>query len=174
MTDIETLVEVWIGRVVANHKSSDTHLKYACIAAAQVVGSYSGATQVIAHDTQRSVSTVENWAHAFRLYRDTRRGDKLARKLWRELPASHWWLAYDIQQAGYDALYYLLKAYQHHWSGRDMLAEYKLDREAGTAPVIFKRACLSFFGLASELMKHTEQLTPLQLEAVEMVREAFQ
>lgn len=169
----ESLIDVWVDRIVNNHRDSDMSLKYACIHAAQVVGGYDGATGVIAKRTKRSVSTVENWAHAFRLYVELRQSNKLARKLWRELPASHWWLAYDIQQAGYDAMYYLLKAFQHHWSGRDMLKEFAKDREAGTSPIIFKRACLSMFGLASELLKHVKQLTPLQLEAVELVQEAF-
>lgn len=170
---METLVDIWIERIVANHKSSDTHLKYACINAAQVVGSYSGATQVIAQRTKRSVSSVENWAHAFRLYKELRQIDRNARVYWRLLPASHWWLAYDIQQAGYDALHYLTNAYLHKWSGREMMQEYKRDTEAGTAPIVFKRAVHSFFGLASELLKHVQKLTPFQIEAIEMVQEAF-
>jgi len=174
MNDIETLVDAWIDRVVVYHKGSDTHLKCACIAAAQVVGSYSGATQVIAHETSRSVSSIENWAHAFRLYKEIRKTDRLARKLWRELPASHWWLAYDIQQSGYDALYYLLKAYEHNWSGRDMLKEYKQDRDAGAAPIVFKRVILSFRGLADELsLKHLGSLNAEQIDAVTRVRKAF-
>jgi len=173
MNHPEALIDTWIERIIANHRDSDMSLKYACIQAAQVVGSYSGATQVIAKATKRSVASVENWAHAFRLYKELRQENKLARVLWRALPASHWWLAYDIQRAGYDALYYLTAANQHDWSGREMMQEYKRDMEAGTAPIVFRRACLSLFGLASELLKHVKQLTPFQLEAVEMVQEAF-
>jgi hypothetical protein len=172
MNDIEQLVDTWVNRVVAYHAGSDTSLKCACVVAAQVVGSYSGATGVIAKETKRSVSSVENWAHGFRLYKELRRDHPLARQLWRDLPASHWWLAYDIQQAGFDAYYYLVLAYQHPWSGRDMLNEWKRDREAGSAPIVFKRACISFFGLASELEKST-QLTKPQREAVALVKKVF-
>jgi len=171
----EALIDTWKDRVIQYHKGSDTSLKAACIVAAQVVGSYSGMTQVIAKETNRHVSSVENWAHGFRLYKELRQVDKLARKLWRELPASHWWLAYDIQQAGHEALYYLLKAYQHHWSGRDMLQEYKRDIESGNAPIQYKRVIISFRGLAEELsLKHLGSLTPPQVAAVIAVRKAFQ
>lgn len=173
MNDIEQLVDTWVGRVVSYHAGSDASLKCACIVAAQVVGSYSGTTGVIAKETKRSVSSVENWAHAFRLYKELRQTDKLARVLWRKLPCSHWWLAYDIQAAGYDALYYLTMAIQNDMSGRDMLQEWKRDREAGNAPIVFKRACLSFFGLASELEKQAGKLNPAQRKAIAMVKEAF-
>jgi hypothetical protein len=173
MNDIEQLVDTWVYRVVAYHAGSDTSLKKACIVAAQVVGSYSGATGIIARDTRRSVASVENWAHAFRLYKELRKTDKLARVLWRELPCSHWWLAYDIQQSGYDALYYLTMAMQNAMSGRDMLNEWKRDREAGSAPIVFKRACISFFGLASELEKHKRQLSVKQVETLAMVKKYF-
>jgi len=173
--DIETLVEAWIQRTVDYHNDSDKRLKYACITAAQVVGSYSGATQTIAKQTKRSVSSVENWAHAFRLYSDLRKnGNRIrVRTLFRTLPASHWWLAYDIQQSGYDALYYLENANLHHWSGRDMLKEFAREREAGNAPLIFKQACRTMFGLASELLKQAARLTEAQHNAILNVIESF-
>lgn len=171
----EGLIDVWIERVVVNHKGSDTCLKFACIAAAQVVGSYSGATGVIAQRTKRSTSSVENWAHAFRLYKELRKESPSARELWRSLPASHWWLAYDIQTAGYNALYYLANADLHNWSGRDMLKEYKQDRENGGAPMVLKRACHALHELAKEISnKHIGQLTIEQQKAVLAVRKAFE
>jgi hypothetical protein len=90
------------------------------------------------------------------------------------LPASHWWLAYDIQTSGYDALYYLDNADKHAWSGRDMLKEWRQDRENGGAPLILKRACYAFAELAKELsQKHIGQLTTEQQKAVIAVRKAF-
>lgn len=175
--DIEVLVDKRINQIVAFQNGSDSCVKYSCIAAFYVVGSYSGATDIIAKQTKRSVSSVQNWAHAFRLYKSLRSNGnrKSARALWRNLPASHWWLAYDIQQAGYDALYYLDNAQKHNWSGRDMLREYRQDREGGGAPLVLKHACFAFAELAKELSnKHIGQLTPEQVKAVIAVRKAFE
>jgi len=175
MSDMETIIDKRIHQAVVFHKGSDMCVKYACIAAAQVVGTYSDATEEIARLSRRSVSSVQNWAHAFRLYKELRKIDAcVSRSLWRILPASHWWLAYDIQQAGFDALYYLANAATHNWSGRDMLKEFARDREAGNAPLIFRRACLSFRGLADELVKRVNDLTAEQLTAVQAVRKAFE
>jgi hypothetical protein len=176
MNDIEQLVDTWVNRVVAYHAGSDTSLKCACIVAAQVVGSYSGTTQLIAKETKRSVSSIENWAHGFWLYKELRANGSrtIARKLWRELPASHWWKAYDIQRAGYDAAYYLLFAFQHSVSGRGMMGEFEKDRNAGNAPLVFSRAKIAIYGLAVEMMKHKSDMTPEQIAAITAVRKAFE
>jgi hypothetical protein len=171
------MVEKRISQIVTYHRGSDIQIKAACIAAARVVGSYDGTTGVIAKQTKRSVASVENWAHAFRLYNELRTNladFRRVRCLWRSLPASHWWLAYDIQTSGYDALYYLDNADKHAWSGRDMLKEWRQDRENGGAPLILKRACYAFAELAKELsQKHIGQLTTEQQKAVIAVRKAF-
>lgn len=175
---VESLLDSRVERTARFAASSDTHLKYACIVAASVVGTYSGVTQEIAKRTKRSVSSVENWAHAFWLYVELRKAQtrhfdfQCIRVLWRVLPASTWWLAYDIQRAGYNALSYLNMAAAHKWSGRAMMGEFDKDLHAGLAPLIFSRAVLSFRGLADELAK-SRQLTEQQAQAVEMVQEAF-
>lgn len=175
MTNIESLLDSRVERAARYAASSDAALKYACLVASTVVGTYSGITQEIARRTRRSVSSVENWAHAGKLYKALRKENiqpgkfRFVRTLWRSLPASHWWLAYDIQQSGYDALNYLQNAFMHSWSGRAMMGEFDKDLHAGTAPLIFSRAVLSFRGLADELAK-SRQLTAQQAAAVEMVR----
>jgi len=170
----ESLIDNWIARAIAYDKSSDTSLKYHCINASPVVGKYrNGGTKAIADGIQRSISTVENHAHAHWLYEELRKVNmKVARRLWRDLPASHWWLAYDIQRAGYEALHYLDFAAAHHWSGRDMLEQYKKDLEAGNAPIQFKRLCVSIRGLAVELLSRREA-TPEQIKAAQAVQKAF-
>jgi hypothetical protein len=174
----ETVVDRWIARTIAYNKGSDTHLKYACINASPVVGKYAlGGTKAIADGIQRSVSTVENYAHAHWLYMELRKNKKdlrRVRELWRILPASHWWQAWDIQQAGYEAFSYLHYAQCNHWSGRDMMQEYKRDREIGNAPILFHRACRSIFGLASELLKQTERLTEAQHMALLSIVDTFE
>lgn len=175
MTLAESQLDARIARVVRYDLNSDLSLKYACLGAETVVGTYSGVTGEIAKLRKRSVATVENWAHAARLYKTLRKTDrKIARHLFRELPASHWWLAYDIQVKGYDAGHYLLKAFQHSWSGRAMLGEFDKDMQAGNAPLIFRRACVTFYGLAVELSKQHKQLTKEQFKAVEAVQKAFE
>lgn len=173
----EQLIDKWIENIIRWHADSDTSLKRACIAAGRVVGSYNGSTGVIAGATNRSAATVENWAHAWRLYAEIRKGVNRMRVriLFRELPASHWWLAYDIQRAGYDALYYLTNAHAHHYSGREMLREYAADREAGYAPMLFARAASVLRSLADELdSKYGERLNRRQRAALKAVREAFE
>ena len=169
-------IDLHIKRTVDFVANSDLGLKYAMIAASPVVGSYDGTTQEIARLTRRSVSTVENWAHGHWCYKSLRANGnkKLARKLWRELTPTHWWKAYEIMQDGYDALYYLLNAFQHGWSSRGMMAEYDKERQAGHAPIQFKRAKVAIFGLASELQKQAAQLSEAQRIAVLGVLEAFQ
>lgn len=150
----EGIIDKRIRQVVDFSKSSDTHGKYACIAASLIVGTYSHATQQMATQCKRHVSTIENWAHAHWLYVEVRREyPHIARGLWRQLPASHWWLAYDIQTKGYDALHYLTNARTHSWSGREMMQEYKKDMEAGNAPMVLKRALIAFRGLGDELLR---------------------
>jgi len=172
----EGTIDARIARVVRFGLDSELSLKKACIVAASVVGTYSGVTQEIAKRTKRSVSTIENWAHAFRLYEQLRKfNHDVSWCLWRELPASHWWLAYDIQAKGYDALHYLTMAEHHSWSGRDMMQEFKRDFEAGNAPMIRARALLSFRGLADELMAglsapRREQAERLLREFVECIK----
>lgn len=175
----ESLVDIWIDRAAEYYGDSDLRLKMAGIVSDTVVGKYKlGGTSAIAKKTKHSVASVQNWAHAFRLYKTLRvaggrlGGFFLVRSLWRSLPASHWWLAYDIQQSGFDALYYLENAELHHWSGRDMMQEYKREREGGLAPLVFHHACHSFLSLANELSKRSE-LTQGQKKAIELVRKEF-
>ena len=172
----EQNIDLHIKRAVEFAKGSDTGLKYACIAAGPVVGTYDGTTNEIARLTNRSVSTVENYAHGFWLYKELRSNGSrtIARKLWRELPASHWWKAYDIQRAGYDAAYYLLFAFQHSVSGRGMMGEFEKDRNAGNAPLVFSRAKIAIYGLAVEMMKHKSDMTTEQIAAITAVRKAFE
>ena len=173
----ESAIDRHIERAISYYGRSDTGLKYTCIACSPVVGSYDGTTQAIAHEIQRSVSTVENYAHAHWLYKGLRRSSngskKLVRTLWRELPASHWWQAWNIFENGYDALYYLTLAYQHKFSGRAMMGEYRKDIEAGNAPLIFRRAMSTIYGLAGELLKHSQSLTEGQRIALLSVQDEF-
>lgn len=179
MANYESVVDRWVERAIEHYGNSDMQLKMSCIVASAVVGTYSGGAQVIAKAINRSVSTVENHAHAGKLYKALRRDAvtsiafRHVRNLWRALPASHWWLAYDIQQAGYKALNYLAMADFHGWSGRAMMGEFDKDLHAGTAPLIFSRAVLSFRGLADELYKRPNSLTDRQLAAVCEVLDAF-
>jgi hypothetical protein len=172
---LEQTVDKRISQAAEFFGKSDRQLKFTCIAASPVVGTYDGGTQEIAKRILRSVSTVENYAHAFWLYRDLRANGHKARvrAMWRSLPASHWWQAYDIHKAGYDTFYYLNNADLNKWSGRDMMFEYRRDREAGNAPLVFARAVFAFRGLADELLK-SKTLTPKQRAALQAVREAFQ
>jgi len=171
----ESIVDKRIGQVEYYNNGSDTRLKCACIASSKIVGSYSAATAQIAKEAKRSVSTVQNWAHAHWLYLELRRNrtdTRRARQLWRSLPASHWWQAYDIQNNGYDALYYLYMAAEHNMGGREMMENYKSDIMAGNAPLVFARAKIAFHGLANELLKRKE-LTSKQRAAAEAARDAF-
>lgn len=150
----EHLIDRRIAQTVKYIDGSDLGVKCACIAASNVVGSYDGTTQEIARLTRRSISTVQNWAHAHWMYKAARKANvKLARKLWRELPPTHFWRAWDIHQAGYDALYYLNAAHQNGWSSKGMMGEWDKDRNAGNAPLQYRRAVISLVGLARELLK---------------------
>ena len=169
----EGLIDKRVDQAIEWANSSQTYIKYIAIAAAQVVGTYSGTTEAIAAQTKRQVSTVQNWAHAFNLYKLLRK-DKHMRGLWRKLPISFWWIAWSFQQAGYEADLYLLNADAHGWSTRDMREEYKRDVEAGTAPLQFERVKTTIRGLADELAKRHTLLTPEQIAAVQAVRKAFQ
>jgi hypothetical protein len=171
---LEQTVDKRITQAAEFFGKSDMQLKYTCIAASPVVGTYSGGTEEIAKRILRSVSTVENYAHGHWCYRDLRaNGNKQrVRAMWRSLPASHWWQAWDIHKAGYDAYFYLNNADLNQWSGRDMMFEYRRDREAGNAPLVFSRAVLAFRGLAIELQKY--KLNSKQRAAVEAVKEAFE
>ena len=173
--NIESMIDNRIARVVKFGHESDWRLKMACVAAASVVGTYSGVTQEMAKQTKRSVSTIENYAHAFRLYAELRSDPAFflqSRRLWRALPSSHWWLAYDIQTKGYDARRYLQNAEWNGWSGREMMQEFKKDMEAGNAPMQIQRVKIAFRGMAQEL-KDNPDLTPAQAAAVDAVEEAF-
>lgn len=173
----EALVDRWIERAASYHGNSDTSLKYACITASPVVRKYNGGTAEIAKLTKRSSSSVESWAHAHWLYVELRRNlsdFQRVRILWRTLPASHWWLAYDIQRLGYDAFYYLDNADLHSWSGRDMMREYSVDMERRNGhkpPIPFERACIRFKTWADEMMLYS--LTPGQTAAVKAVQKEF-
>lgn len=182
MSDIltESIVDKRIQQAIDFSGDSDTRLKYACIAASRIVGTYSDGTQKIAKARRRHVSTVENWAHAHWLYVSLRNDPqnqpekKLIRTLWRTMPASHWWLAYDIYAKGYDALHYLANAGMHGWSGRDMMQEYRKDMEAGNAPMVIRRVIVTFKGLADELLdRYVFDLTFDQIAALQKVQEVF-
>ena len=175
MTMPEGNVDRHIERAAKFYGASDTCLKFTCIAASPIVGTYNGGTEAIARSILRSVSTVENYAHAHWLYRDLRtNGNRIrVRILWRSLPASHWWQAYDIHKNGYDAFYYLNNADLNKWSGRDMMFEYRRDREAGSAPLVFSRMILALCGLVAELEKQ-KSITIEQRAALVAVRKAFE
>lgn len=153
----EHLIDRRINQTVQYIDNSDLGVKLACVAASNVVGTYDGTTQEIARQTRRSVSTVQNWAHAHWMYKAARQANvKLARRLWRELPPTHFWRAWDIHQAGYDALYYLQAAHQNNWSSKGMMGEWDKDRNAGNAPLQYRRAVISLVGLARELLKQVK------------------
>lgn len=153
----EYLVDRRINQTVQYIDGSDLGVKLACIAASNVVGTYDGTTQEIARLTRRSVSTVQNWAHGHWMYKAARKQNKkLARALWRSLPPTHWWRAWDIHQAGYDALVYLSLAERHEWSSKAMMGEWEKDRNAGNAPLQYKRAVTALRGLAGELLKQVK------------------
>lgn len=179
MSDMESRIENRIQRTVEYDKSSDTYLKMACITASYAgVGEYQhGVTLEIAKRAKRHVSTVENWNHAFWLYENLRRDPihkKLIRELWRRLPASHWWLAWDIQQRGYDALYYLGNAGMHNWSARAMMEEYKADLDAGNAPLQFVNEKVRVGdGLHRLLTVHRSELSQRQLQTGEAFWDAL-
>ena len=164
-----------VRQTVEYSKLSDTHGKYACATAYYAgVGEHSHYTKMIAEARGRSVSSVENWANAFKLYSTLRRVVMAdARRLWRKLDASKWWLAYGIHKAGYDALHYLLMAESHNLSGRDMMAEYRADLDAGQVPMQINRVKITFRGLADELLK-SNTLTPAQAAAADAVLRAFE
>ena len=173
--DMESIIDGWILRAIKYSDESDESLKKHCIFASPIVGKYqNGGTKAIADGIHRSPSTVENHAHAYFLYRELRANGNMrrVREMWRALPASHWWLAWSIQKAGYEAYHYLDFAQLHNWSGRDMMTEYKNDLEAGNAPIQFKRLCVSIHGLAEELLGRAETTTE-QIKAVQEVRKAF-
>jgi hypothetical protein len=160
----EQIVDTWVKRSIDYYGKSDAELKKHCITASLVVGRYQfGGTQAIASGIKRSLSTVENHAHAHWMYKELRKPRKVrscVRTLWRTLPASHWWIAYEkIHKQGYSALPYLQNADAHGWSGRDMVMEFERDRMAGNAPIIVKRAKATLAGLARELIeKHGASL----------------
>ena len=155
-------------------KESDTYLKYVCAAAFYAgVGDYSHVTKFIADERGRSKSTVENWSQAFKLYNVLRRENmKYARRLWRKLDASKWWLAWEIHVKGYSALHYLLMAESHNMSGRDMMAEFRADLDAHNAPMQISRAVIAFRGLADELLK-SNSCNDEQIDALMRVQEVF-
>jgi len=172
----EETVDRHIENVIRYHKGSDTSLKCACIAASPIVGTYSDGTAQIAKQTRRSVSTVENWAHAHWAYCEYRGNGhkKTARFLWREMTTYHWVAAWDIHAAGYDAIHYLSKAHEGKWSSREMSRNFDADRNAGQAPLIFHRAKRALFGLANELVeKYRKELTEHQLAILALVLDGF-
>ena len=173
MSDMESRLDNRIARIAGYDFNSDMYFKYACLGAATIVGTYSGMTEEIAKRRNRSVSTVQNWAHAAWLYKDLRKVNRtIARELWRSLPASHWWLAYDIHQKGYNALYYLALADAHNWSGRAMLQEFDVDLKAGNAKLQIRRAITTIKGLADELLK-SNSCNDEQIDALMKVQEVF-
>ena len=174
--DYEAIIDKRVSQAIKWHKGSDAYVKYAMIAASCVVGKYDeGATIEIARCCKRSLATIQNWAHGHWLYRDLRVNGKQTRvrTLWRSLPASHWWQAWDIHKNGYDAYFYLNNADLNGWSGRDMMFEYRCDREAGNAPLVFSRMVLSLCGLVAELEK-SKSITDKQRAALAAVRKAFE
>lgn len=175
MSDRESIIDNWIERAISFYGKSDWALKLSCINASPVVGKYDGGTKMIADGIRRSPSTVENHAHAHWLYKALRTGKvhTQVRTLWRTLPATHWWHAWGIHQAGYNALHYLTNAAAHGWSVRDMMEEYKRDREAGTAPLVLARAMHTAKGLMADILSHPDGLTREQREAARRVVEVF-
>ena len=164
MNDMEGITDRWITRSIKYYGKSDIELKKHCITASPVVGRYQfGGTKAIADGIKRSPSTVENHAHAHWLYKELRKPVKVrsyVRTLWRELSASHWWIAYEkIHRAGFDALHYLTNAHAHGWSGSEMIYDFDRDRKSNAAPLRVSHAKRSLAGLARELIeKHGAQL----------------
>lgn len=186
MTINEALIDKRIAQAAHWYSDSDTTLKYAAIAAGRVVGLYDGVTAEIARQTRRSVSSVENWAHAYRLYRELRSGAPTeyifchSRVLWRELPISHWWQASDAIDHTGDCYKYLYLAHQHGWSGRRMLAEYRADYEAqhgAPPPLSFERKWQKAKAVITDLLASFDELSKLltceQMEALRVFVEAF-
>lgn len=176
----ESIPDGWVTKAVAAYRSSQLYGKLFAVYAGAMVGKYQeGGTQALAAAILRSPSTVQNHAHAYWLYCELRRNladYHQARVLWRALPISHWWTAYDIQRAGYEALKYLAMADRHQWSGREMIRNYQADVEAATGgrqPVPFTKAVIKFRAMGDEAALYWDELTEKQKTAVRVWREAF-
>lgn len=170
----EEIIDKRIEQAERYYSQTERNLKAVCISASRVVGTYSGVTQTIAERIRRDSSTVENYAHAHwcKLAIRENGNAKRVRELWHVLPASHFWQAWTIHKAGYRAYDYLNNAALHLWSGREMMDEWKRDREAGNAPLRQEQALTAFRGLAAEIAK-IKGLTKEQREAVKAVLAAF-
>lgn len=132
----ESLIDKRIRQTIGYSSESDMRLKFAALAASEVVGKYDGTTQMIAFECNRNVSTVENWAHAAKLKKEliafavNPALKRHIRFLWHKLPVSHWWMAYgEIHKRGWDAFRFLNMAYQHAWSGSRMITEFEKEYE---------------------------------------------
>jgi hypothetical protein len=174
----ESVIDHWVTQAVNYYEQSDVRLKICGLYAAPVVGTYQrDGTKAIADGIGRSLSTVENYAHAAQLYQELRKNTKVRKRirtLWRSLPASHWWSAWQIQNAGYDAFYYLDHADIYKLSGRDMMQEYKADRDAGTVPMLYDRGMIALSGLVRELLqKHYGKMDENLRSAMMILGEAL-
>lgn len=170
--DVESKIEHYLDQIKKHQDKSDTSLKQACLIAGHVVGLYNGTTDAIAKRLGKSVSTIENWAHAAwlraALLKDTEKRDRV-HLLWRELSASKFWLAWDIHKEGFEALHYLEFVYSHKASGKDMMMEFKRDRDNGIAPLQVPRAKRTLKALAAGLLAQPKDLNNRELELCIMI-----
>jgi len=97
MNDIEDITDNEISRAVRASRRADGNLWVAAFWSARVVGTYQrhGAAE-IARQAGRSVSTVQNWAHAYWLYKALRESSEHVPNLRKALVISHFYAAYDM------------------------------------------------------------------------------
>ena len=97
MNDIETVTDNEIARAVRAARRSDGSLWVAAFWSARVVGTYrrDGARE-IALQAGKSVSTVENWAHAYWLYKALRESSEHVPNMRKALVISHFYAAHDM------------------------------------------------------------------------------
>lgn len=99
--DTEDLVERDIDRAVAYSKKADGNLWVAGMYAARVVGKYSGGTEEIHKRSGKSISSIQNWAHAYEMLVLVLKNSQLTgnwgfvRENWRVLSPTHFWTAWE-------------------------------------------------------------------------------
>ena len=98
--DVEDVIERDIDRAAAYAKKADANLWVAGMYAARA-GRYTGAIQAISERSGKSLSSIENWLHAYELYRVFMSyGDNsvLVRRVRQRLTISHFWTAWELQR----------------------------------------------------------------------------
>lgn len=179
-TFTEARADHHVARAAAALRESDKNIWKAAYHACKMWGHYQHyGVKSIADAAQKSVSQIENYAHAYDLFTELCKFGYVCeiRKLRRRVSPSHFWKMWSAKNTyglmGWECVKYLMLSASNGWSGDRMIEELLVDLGKKRPPLKVQTVCKGIAAYAAEILARVNDFTTQQREAAQVVLNVF-